>query len=138
MSALTGRDVPLFDGFVRDAPPNGLLLIRPTADFELIHSELSPAAAASLPARSVMLAGRRDEMTAMLERLSIVAGVDDHRFFLGDSLEPEEPPAPVGPVTRQPARHPTSVRPIGRWTASTRKETWPSWPSSGSSPSAAR
>jgi hypothetical protein len=38
MSTLTGRDVPLFDGFVRDAPPNGLLLIRPTANFELIHS----------------------------------------------------------------------------------------------------
>lgn len=82
LAGLTGRHVPLFEGFARDAPPRGLLLVRPTADFELITAEMDPAAAAALPTRTVIIGGNRHELAGTLERFTIAAGVDEHRYFL--------------------------------------------------------
>jgi hypothetical protein len=82
LSAMTGRDVPLLEGFVRDAPARGLLLVSASADFEVIASELEPQAAAALAARTVLVGGNRADMAATLERFGIAAGIDDRRFFL--------------------------------------------------------
>jgi hypothetical protein len=81
LSALAGREVPLFEGFVRDAPADGLLVIRPTADFERLTAEMGAAAAAALAARAVLIGETRMEMAATLERFSIAAGIDEHRFW---------------------------------------------------------
>jgi hypothetical protein len=81
LAGLSGRAVALFEGFVRDAPSSGLLIIRPTADFGRIASELDPEAAAALPARSVLMDGRREQLVETLELFGLAGGIDDHRFF---------------------------------------------------------
>ena len=81
LAALTGREVELFEGLVRDAPSRGVLIVRPTADFETIASELRPEAAAALPARTILVDGRREELLETLDRCGLAGGIDARRFL---------------------------------------------------------
>jgi hypothetical protein len=81
LAALTGREVTLFEGLVRDASSEGLLIVRPTADFRTIASEMRPEAAAALPARTILVDGRREELLETLEGYGLAGGIDAQRFL---------------------------------------------------------
>ena len=76
-----GRAVALFEGLVRDAPADGILVVRPTADFATIRAELDPARAAELPARTVLIGDRRSDLLRTLERYELAGGIDEDRWF---------------------------------------------------------
>src|SRR5689334_23205591 len=85
LATLSGRAVPLFEGFLRDAPGQGVLIARPSASFQHIMAEAETSILALTP-RLILIGERRTDLLRILERWSLPAGIDDDRWHRWLSL----------------------------------------------------